>query len=158
MAISIQVTSRRPWLCPLSRRELPPVFAAMAEALGIPDIDLDVLLVDDDAMAECNGGYLGCPGPTNVLAFPVPPGGIPGTAAGLILNLDALERESLLYGQDILTHTLRLLAHGMAHIAGHDHGPAMDEAGALAEAAALDASGGTKGSAPWDSPPEKKRP
>lgn len=66
--------------------------------------------------------HLGCHGPTNVLSFP----GAPGMAGALLLSLDTLERECLLYGQEPCEHLLRLLAHGMGHLAGLDHGPEMD--------------------------------
>ena len=38
-----------------------------------------------------------------------------------------LHRATLLYGQDPEEHCLRLLAHGLGHLAGYDHGPEMDE-------------------------------
>lgn len=57
--------------------------------------------------------------------------------ASLVLSLDTFERECLLYGQDAAEHLLRLLAHGMAHVGGLDHGPAMDAAQDAAFAAGL---------------------
>ena len=57
-------------------------------------------------------------GPTNILSFP---GGIdlPGT---LLLSIDTLYRECLIYSQTVQEHCLRLIAHGMAHLAQLDHG------------------------------------
>lgn len=45
----------------------------------------------------------------------------------LVLSLDTWQRECLLYGQEPVEHALRLLAHGLGHLAGYDHGPEMDE-------------------------------
>lgn len=45
----------------------------------------------------------------------------------LVLSLDTWRRECLLYGQEPVEHALRLLAHGLGHLAGYDHGPEMDE-------------------------------
>ena len=54
---------------------------------------------------------------------PVLPGvELPGE---LLLSLDTWERECRLYRQPPLSHLLRLLAHGMAHMTGLDHGPEM---------------------------------
>ena len=66
------------------------------------------------------GGMFGIDAQTGLL-----PGGedLPGI---LLLSLDTLARECLLYGQEPAEHALRLLAHGMGHLAGLDHGPAMD--------------------------------
>lgn len=54
----------------------------------------------------------------------------------LVLAPETLHRECLLYGQEPEEHTLRLLAHGLAHLLGHDHGPRMDAVCRQMEAAA----------------------
>lgn len=78
--------------------------------------------VDDAVMSAANRRFMACEGPTNVLSFP---GGtdLPGI---LLFSPDTLARECILYGQEPGRHALRLLAHGMAHLAGLDHGPDMD--------------------------------
>ena len=55
----------------------------------------------------------------------------------LLLSVDTLRREAFLYGQDETEHCVRLLAHGLAHIAGYDHGPEMDDVENAAQDAAL---------------------
>lgn len=105
---------------------------AAAADIGRPLAGVELHLLTDSAMAEVNAAHLSCPGPTNVLSFP----GGPGMAGTLLLSLDTLERECLFYGQAPREHLLRLLAHGMAHLAGLDHGPEMDAlCAALTEAA-----------------------
>ncbi len=102
-------------------------------------------MLTDAAMARLNQEAMGLPGPTNVLSFPAgTPHSLPpqATAAApllgsLALGVHTLRREAFLYGQPLAEHCLRLLAHGMAHLAGFDHGPEMDEcAAALEEAGA----------------------
>lgn len=87
--------------------------------------ELGVLLIVacDGDIASVNARNLGCTGPTNILSFP----GDDGEVGTLFLSADTLERESVLYGQDVAVHARRLLAHGMGHILGFDHGPEMDE-------------------------------
>ena len=98
---------------------------------------VELYLLDDASVAKANAAHLGCTGPTNILSFPggggffgVPgvPGApnVPGAPGALLLSLDTLQRECLLYGQDPAEHLVRLLAHGMGHLRGLDHGPAMD--------------------------------
>ena len=105
---------------------------AATALLGRPLAGVELHLLTDAAMAEANALHMACPGPTNVLSFP----GGSGMAGTLLLSLDTLERECLFYGQDPREHLLRLLAHGIGHLAGLDHGPGMDAlCAALMEAA-----------------------
>lgn len=91
-------------------------------------------LVRDAGMADYNLRYMGCHGPTNVLSFPIDEQiagpedeDVPIQLGSLVFSVDTLHRETLLYGQDPEEHCLRLLAHGLGHLAGYDHGPEMDE-------------------------------
>jgi probable rRNA maturation factor len=108
------------------RRLLPLV----RRALGF-GWEVDLALVDDAGMADLNGRFLGLPGPTNVLAFPAlePGSGEEASeeAGQLALNLHAVPREAHLYGQDPDRHLVRLLAHGLLHLAGFDHSGHMDD-------------------------------
>ena len=54
----------------------------------------------------------------------------------LALSADTLLRECFLYGQEEEEHCIRLLAHGLAHLTGLDHGPDMDRLAYRLEAAA----------------------
>lgn len=95
---------------------------AAAAAHGSPLAGVELYLVTDAAIARANVEHMMCTGPTNVLSFP----GGGGMAGTLLLSLDTLDRECLLYGQEPREHLLRLLAHGMGHLAGLDHGGEMD--------------------------------
>lgn len=88
-------------------------------AAGLETAELH--LMDDAAVSALNEEYMGARGPTNVLSFP----GGNGMAGSLFLSLDTFTRECVLYGQRPEVHFLRLLSHGMAHLAGLDHGPEM---------------------------------
>ena len=92
---------------------------------GCPSEALSVVLIvaGDGDIAEVNARNLGCSGPTNILSFP----GEGRSLGTLFLSADTLEREAVLYGQDTELHARRLLAHGMGHIMGFDHGPDMDD-------------------------------
>ncbi len=117
-----------PWLLPVEKVTLKKVLATMAlqanQFIGLRAIHgLELHLVDDAVMAERNAQFMSCCGPTNILSFP---GGedMPGV---LILSLDTFTRECVLYGQQKFFHFLRLLSHGIGHIAGLDHGAKMDD-------------------------------
>ncbi len=100
---------------------LPDAAQSAAEGFQVP-AEVELFLLDDAAIADANARHLDCTGPTNILSFP---GGADAPGV-LLLSLDTLCRECLLYGQDPAEHAVRLLAHGMGHLCGLDHGPAMD--------------------------------
>ncbi|ACU88370.1 rRNA maturation RNase YbeY [Desulfomicrobium baculatum] len=107
---------------PLSGPELMEIFEGLALAFGLDEWQLSLRIVDDREMAELNGQYMGCLGPTNVLSFP----GDEDWLGDLVLSAETLVRECRLYNQDPHEYTVRLLAHGLLHLMGHDHGPEME--------------------------------
>ena len=116
---------------PLSGAELMDIFEGLAAAFGLEEWELSLRLVDDREMTELNGSFMGCLGPTNILSFP---GGEGDWLGDLVLSVDTLARETRLYNQDPREYTVRLLAHGLLHLMGHDHGPMMDDLTDLAVA------------------------
>ncbi|WP_419784794.1 rRNA maturation RNase YbeY [Pseudodesulfovibrio sp.] len=123
---------------PLSRHELAGLCELLLDSLGLEGLPVTVKLVDDREIARLNHAFLGCEGPTNVLSFPAEEydGGEDASSADdgegeavglgeLALSVDALARETDLYGQPPIAHLSRLLAHGFLHLAGYDHGDAM---------------------------------
>ena len=115
----------RLWRLPLDARELARVLGSFCRTIAAQERPLPERLVlrlaDDGVIADANARLMGCAGPTNILTFPGD-GSLPGE---LLLSLDTWERECRLYRQPPLSHLLRLLAHGMAHMTGLDHGPEM---------------------------------
>jgi probable rRNA maturation factor len=114
------------WAVPFDRPGLRHALRTMLSAaeekgISVPE-RVEVRLVNDKAMSAANSRFAGCPGPTNVLAFPGE-GGMPGL---ILMSSGAVLRECLLYGQRPAEYTLLLLAHGLAHLAGLEHGVRMD--------------------------------
>ena len=86
---------------------------------------VELALMHDTEIAALNASYLCCAGPTNILSFPASPED--AGLGGLALGLETWRREARLYGQEAEEHARRLLAHGLAHLLGYDHGWAMDD-------------------------------
>ena len=150
---NIRVDMRRP--CRFCRREwlgwIEAMMQAAAEASMLPgqgfgprghestagraphELSVELIVAGDGDIAEVNARNLGCSGPTNILSFP----GDGASLGMLFLSADTLEREAVLYGQDVEEHARRLLAHGMGHIMGFDHSPEMDDFCAYLEEACL---------------------
>lgn len=124
---------------PFSRQEWAAWLDAMLRAaLGADQVPaVELVLVRDGEIAALNAVHLGCTGPTNILSFP--DSADDGHLGSLALSVDTLHRECRLYGQNPAEYARRLLAHGLAHLCGYDHGPLMDAACAELEAAAAKA-------------------
>lgn len=101
---------------------------------------LTLLVVKDNDMIFYNQEQMGVFGPTNILSFPEDDSDTVFLGAQqpvikkqrselgtLILSIDTLLREAYVYGQNPHTHAIRLLAHGLAHLLGYEHGDAMWE-------------------------------
>lgn len=111
---------------PLSRGEAAELLSRLLEALGLGGASVEVRFVDDAEIARLNREFLGLPGPTNVLSFPAEDPSRPDYLGELALSVETLGREAVLYGQDPREHLVRLLAHGLLHLAGHEHGQVME--------------------------------
>lgn len=122
------------WLLPATPREIRQWLLRMAKAarrLGICLEYLELDIVDDGQIGLLNRNNLHVPGPTNILSFPA------GAGGSLALSFDTYSRECRLYGQNGRAYLARLLAHGLGHIAGYDHGRTMDAFCHSCEIAAL---------------------
>ncbi|GAB6125741.1 rRNA maturation RNase YbeY [Humidesulfovibrio idahonensis] len=125
---------------PLARRELCALVETLLASLGLSGSRLTLTLVDDAGIAALNAKYLRCQGPTNILSFPEGDPEAPKELGALFLSVETLAREAFLFGQEPGAHTARLLAHGILHLAGHDHGPEMDSLTDLAVGIAVSVS------------------
>jgi len=84
------------------------------------DAEVEVLIAGDVTLADLNSRFLQCRGPTNVLSFSDGHGG-----GQLVVSSHTVLRESFLYQRKTTEHFLRLLVHGLLHLAGHEHGERM---------------------------------
>ena len=106
----------------LSKREIQKILDRVLSFIGLEDMNLDLVLTEDKEIAALNQSFMGCTGPTNVLSFPVD-----SEEGSIVVSAEAVDREALLYGQPVQEHFLRLLSHGVLHLAGFEHGIIMDE-------------------------------
>jgi probable rRNA maturation factor len=122
---------------PYSLCELQAALEAMLELMSLEkngaagEYTLELALLTDEDISELNRQYLDLAGPTNILAFPSSEGhssvkARPETLGWIALSADALRREAIIYRQDVSEYSLNLLAHGLAHLLGYEHGEDMD--------------------------------
>jgi probable rRNA maturation factor len=97
-----------------------------------PEAELSILLVDEDTMSAYHERFMGEPGPTDVLSFPMdelrapepdeePPLGLLGDIV-LCPKVTAAQAASM--GRTPEEEADYLLIHGLLHLLGHDHAEA----------------------------------
>jgi probable rRNA maturation factor len=98
---------------------------AILDALGSPDGELSILLLDDPQIAVLNKNYLQREGPTNVIAFPMREGAFaeinPDLLGDIVISLETAEKEGLAAGMSMKDRLGELMVHGILHLFGYDH-------------------------------------
>lgn len=111
--------------------------AFVLESLHVhPQTELGITFVDEGAMEQLHVQWMGEPGPTDVLSFPMDelrPGRLDQqTPAGLLGDVvvcpQVAEVQAEAAGHDIETEVQVLLTHGMLHLLGFDHATPEEEA------------------------------
>ncbi len=107
------------WRAAVPRAEAAARRAALAalEETGA-DGAVTLLLTGDRAVMRLNTDHRGKAKATNVLSFPA---GHPGMLGDVALALGTVRREARAAGRTVLAHLSHLVAHGVLHLAGHDH-------------------------------------
>lgn len=101
-----------------------------------PLAELSVLLVDSATMADLHQRWMGEPGPTDVLAFPMDelrppppgtdrsaaePGPLPGLLGDVVLCPEVAAGQAREAGQPAVAELDMLCTHGILHLLGYDH-------------------------------------
>lgn len=98
---------------------------AILNALGCPDGELSILIEDDKGIAELNSKHLHRKGPTNVIAFPMRDGNLPGISpdvlGDVVISVETAEKEGNDAGTGMKRRFAELLIHGILHLFGYDH-------------------------------------
>jgi probable rRNA maturation factor len=85
----------------------------------LPPGELSVALVTDAAIRRLNRDFRHKDKATDVLSFGQPPGS--GLVGDVIISLDTARRQAKEGKRALCDELVRLLAHGVLHLAGHDH-------------------------------------
>jgi probable rRNA maturation factor len=104
-------------------------------ALGYPDAQLSILIVDDTQIAEFNLAFLNHTGPTNVISFPMQEGPFsditPDLLGDVVISADTAHREAVDAGMPMAERFDQLLIHGILHLTGYDHINSEEEAAVM---------------------------
>ncbi|HEX5657345.1 MAG TPA: rRNA maturation RNase YbeY [Polyangiales bacterium] len=98
----------------------------MLVALKLKKAELSVLLCDDRAIHALNRTHRKKNKPTDVLAFALGEGevlpGAEGVLGDVVISLDTAQRQADDRGHTLWDEVTLLLAHGLLHLIGYDHG------------------------------------
>lgn len=101
----------------------------LAEMRVHPQADLNILFADEDTMEELHIKWLGLPGPTDVMSFPMdelrpsPPGTDPqpGMLGDIVICPSVAAAQAEKSGHATMEEVLLLATHGILHLLGYDH-------------------------------------
>lgn len=106
------------------RRLISLLRLAAAEEGVDPRAEVTVLLVERAAMASLKEKWLGEPGPTDVLAFPMDeqiPDEEPYILGDIVVCPDVAREQAASSGEKVTEEVDLLLVHGLLHLLGYDH-------------------------------------
>jgi len=73
--------------------------------------EIEVALLDDEAMARVHGEFMGDPTPTDVITF---------DHGEILIGVETGARQAAEHGEPLRRELLRYLVHGLLHLAGHE--------------------------------------
>ena len=96
----------------------------MLAELGLPSAELSVLLTDDVQIQRLNAAHRDKDRPTDVLAFELDASepDADGLLGDVVISLDTAARQAKSRQRPLLAEVRFLLAHGLLHLCGYDHG------------------------------------
>jgi len=107
-------------------------------ALGCPDAELSIVLVDDAGIQLLNRDYLQRDKPTNVISFSMREGEggdlHPGLLGDVVISTETADRDAAEADVSFESELLFLLLHGVLHLCGFDH-----ERGSAEDASCMEA-------------------
>lgn len=100
-----------------------------------PGIDLGIIFVDEEPMAELHVKWMDEPGPTDVLSFPMDelrPGSdlVPspeGVLGDIVVCPQVAIKQAETAGHPMMNEVLLLVTHGILHLVGFDHAEPEEE-------------------------------
>jgi probable rRNA maturation factor len=109
----------------ISKKKIQKTAKAILSALGYPDAELSILIVDDQQITHLNQQYLNREGPTNVIAFAMQEGPFaeiaPDLLGDVVISVETAHRQAKNAGLNMLDYFDQLLIHGILHLLGYNH-------------------------------------
>ena len=88
---------------------------------GVSSGEVNIVFIGDDFMAELNGTYKGREGTTDVLSFNLSDDFSGGVSGEVYVSLEQAHTQAAELGVPFEEEVVRLVTHGLLHLAGHVH-------------------------------------
>lgn len=127
--MTIEVTNTSGQLVPADGITSLMTFALAVLELN-PSCDLNISFVEDDYMNELHIKWMGEPGTTDVLSFPMDLPEVPGelvVLGDIVISPVVAAAQALTQGHSTDHEIFILATHGLLHIIGYDHAEKTDE-------------------------------
>lgn len=101
---------------------------------SVPEaMEVSLLFVDRESIAQLNARHMDAQGPTDVLAFPIDlPGetvaGEPTILGDVVICPEVAQEQAQRHGVSTAAEMELLVVHGLLHLLGHDHAEAQERA------------------------------
>ncbi|NPA24981.1 MAG: rRNA maturation RNase YbeY [Deltaproteobacteria bacterium] len=111
----------------LDLEQVRRMLQTVLEELGLEKRDLEVELVDDDAIADLNEKFFSRLRPTNVISFPLEEEtggsgqGAGGPLGSIVVSVETATRETGDLGYSVEEGVVYYLIHGLLHLIGYEH-------------------------------------
>jgi probable rRNA maturation factor len=103
----------------------------MLQALSLADAELSIVVCDDATIHALNREHRKKNKPTDVLAFALregkPLAGAEAMLGDVVISLDTAARQARQHKKSLWDEVTMLLAHGLLHLIGYDHGTDAEE-------------------------------
>ncbi len=110
--------------------ELEKSLEKMLDYLGLDNVEVSVLLVDNEEIKKLNEEWRKKDKPTDVLSFPIneeTPYGCK-ILGDIVISIPYAKEHAKEFGNSFKEEMIRLLAHGLLHLLGYDHEKSEEEA------------------------------
>lgn len=88
---------------------------------GVPEGEFNIVFIGDEFMTELNEMYKGRKGTTDVLSFNLTEETTGGVSGEVYISLEQAKNQSAELGVPFEEEVVRLMTHGLLHLAGHVH-------------------------------------
>jgi probable rRNA maturation factor len=108
-------------ILPVDTERLQEYAARVLREEGVPAGEFNVVFIGDEFMIELNEMYKGRKGTTDVLSFNLSDESSEGVSGEIYVSLEQARNQALELGVPFDEEVVRLVTHGLLHLAGQVH-------------------------------------
>jgi len=119
--VDVYVSDEVAGLVPIDGDSVSSFAYSVLTSNGIDSCSVNIVFINDTAIAEMNVQYRQKEGATDVLAFILSEGGDETLEGEVYISLERAKAQATEFGVPFPEETMRLVTHGLLHLAGMTH-------------------------------------